>query len=496
MHPLDDTIVAIASPPGGAARGIVRLSGPAVRATLADCFRTEHAQQLPVVARTEVICGSLRLEGFSSPLPCEVYLWPDGRSYTGQPVAELHTLGSPPLLHAVVTALCAAGARLAEPGEFTLRAFLAGRIDLSQAEAVLGVIDAADRRQLDVALAQLAGGLAAPLKRLRDSLVDLLADLEAGFDFADEDLPFITAHELNQRLAEAAEQVAGLRRQMASRGETAATLRAVLVGWPNVGKSSLFNALTRHSAALVCEHPGTTRDYLTSELDLDGVRCELIDTAGMAADPPGHLDELEQAAQAVSARQSRQAAVQILCLDATRPPNQWERDELQQPPDGVRVVVWTKIDLAKPADAAGAAGPSARPCATASPEAVPSQAPQGALLASKQWHTADPLCRAVPTSSVTGEGIDVLRDKLREAVLSAEASDAGVVAGTAVRCRESLRLASASLNRAARLARRGTGEELVAAEVRAALDELGKVVGAVYTDDVLDRIFSRFCIGK
>ena len=546
VHPPDDTIVAIASPPGGAARGIVRLSGPRVRASLAACFQPDGQQvgchahagvgmespvshgdamppptpprhgdasdAMPLLVRAEAITGSLRLAGIASPLPCEVYFWPSGRSYTGQPVAEIHTLGSPPLLEAVVRALCAAGARLAEPGEFTLRAFLAGRIDLTQAEAVLGVIDAADPSQLDVALAQLAGGLAGPLHRLRDRLLDLLAHLEAGLDFADEDLPSITAEELTGQLDEAAEEVARLGRQMASRGQSAPAVRAVLVGWPNVGKSSLFNALTGQAGALVSEHPGTTRDYLTAELDLGGVKCQLIDTAGMGPEPTGQVAvadasrSIEQAARVAAHQQSRQANVRIFCIESVRPLNDWERSELQQAAGGARVVVLTKIDVGSGQWAVrsgqdhSCATASPDSCATASPEAVPSQIPGKALLASKQWHTA--VYTAVPTSSATGEGIDALRDELRRAVLSAGASGAEVVAGTALRCRESLRLAAASLRRARRIARRGgvpaqrVGEELLAAEVRVALGELGKVVGAVYTDDVLERIFSRFCIGK
>ena len=527
MYPPDDTIVAIASPPGGAARGIVRLSGPRVRASLAACFQPGDAgwhalarvgmhspaahgdasdamplrhgdasDAMPPLLRAEAMAGSLRLAGIASPLPCQVYLWPSGRSYTGQPVAEIHTLGSPPLLEAVVRSLCAAGARLAEPGEFTLRAFLAGRIDLTQAEAVLGVIDAADPSQLDVALAQLAGGLAGPLDRLRDRLLDLLAHLEAGLDFADEDLPSITAEELAGQLGEAAEEVAGLRRQMASRGQSAPAVRAVLVGWPNVGKSSLFNALTGQAGALVSEHPGTTRDYLTAELDLDGVKCQLIDTAGMGPDGPrkkgtgpicrngpkgaSHkLDlspfSIEQAAREAARQQSRHADVRIFCLECTRPPNDWERNELEQGAGGATVVVLTKIDVGSGQWAVGS----------------------GQSVGRGSIHCLLPTAHCpLPTSSVTGEGIDTLRNELRRAVLSAGASGAEVVAGTAVRCRESLRLAAASLRRARRIARRGTGEELLAAEVRVALGELAKVVGAVYADDVLERIFSRFCIGK
>jgi len=452
-YPLDDTIAAVASPPGGADRGILRLSGPQVRECLKHVFRPEPAVDWAAASSPTAIPGSLALEGIAPPLPCEVYFWPTGRSYTGQPVIEIHTLGSQPLLEAALRTLCAAGARLAQPGEFTLRAFLAGRLDLTRAEAVLGVIDAAGPRDLDVALTQLAGGLASPLGQLRDRLLDLLAHLEAGFDFADEDLPFVTAAELDAQLAEAADRVQRLLQQMGSRADSAEPVRAVLVGWPNTGKSSLFNALAG-ATALVSEAPGTTRDYLTAELDLDGLKCLLVDTAGIqsAALLPG--DAIGHAAQEAAGRQLRQARLRLLCLDVSRPTNAWERARLAEPSDWL--VVLTKADLPRQMDLD-------RP--------------------------------AVVTSSHTGQGIEALRRRLREAVLAAGAPG-DVVAGTVVRCRDSLRLAAQSLDQARRLQRDGTGEELVAAEVRLALDELGKVVGAVYTEDVLDRIFSRFCIGK
>ena len=420
-----------------------------------------------MLAAPTAIVGAMRLPGILSPLPCELYLWPRGRSYTGQPVAEIHTFGSPPLLEAVLKALCAAGGRPAEPGEFTLRAFLAGRIDLTQAEAVLGVIDAAGACQANVALRQLAGGLAGPLHRLRDALLDLLAHLEAGFDFADEDLPFLTPAQLQRQLGQSASTVARLERQMASRGESAEQLRVVLTGRPNTGKSSLFNALLGRVGALVSEHPGTTRDYLTAELSLDGVTCQLIDTAGVGEEmatagvSQGPAADLQQAAAAVSAEQSRQAHTRILCLDSTRPPDARQCDEVAQAACGACIVIWTKVDAGEPG------------------EFYPRFYPP-----------------AIATSSVTGQGIGELREAIRGAVLSTSLAGADVVPGTAVRCRHSLAASAACLKRARKLARQGHAEELVAAEIRTALEELGKVVGAVYTEDVLDRIFSRFCIGK
>jgi len=494
-YPLDDTIAAIASPPGGAARAVVRASGPDVARCVEQLFRADEPVELSAIARARVIPGSLVWAERAAPLPCDLYFWPTRRSYTGQPMAELHTFGSPPLVEAVLRRLCEAGGRLAEPGEFTLRAFLSGRIDLTQAEAVLGVVDAADPRQFDVALAQLAGGLAAPLGALRDRLVELLAHLEAGFDFADEDLPFITRDELSGALAEAGDTVAALAGQMASRREAAERVRVAIVGWPNTGKSSLFNALAGRAGALVSEHAGTTRDYLTAELDLDGAKCVLVDTAGIEPSPGGPDVDVRRAAQTVAHEQSRAADLRVLCLDATRPLNPWERDQLAGD-DAGRLVVLTKIDLSRQTDlvpcpdqVCGCHGHLAR----ALPDA----------LARRQCHPTRKVeeggprvGRAVAASSVTGEGIGVLRARLRDAVRALWASGGDVVPSTAVRCGESLRLASESLQRARTALCDDLGEELVAAEVRIALEKLAGVVGAVYTEDILDRVFSRFCIGK
>ena len=199
MH-VDETIVAIASCPYGGLRGIVRVTGPDTVNCLRSIFRGNDDLSWWQVGRATRIPGAVLLAPPLGDAPCDLFLWPTERSYTRQPTAELHTLGASPLLQAVMKTVCQQGARLARPGEFTLRAFLAGRLDLAQAEAVLGVIDAVDDRQLEVALAQLAGGLSGPLTTLRDTLLNLCADLEAGLDFVDEDIQFISTEQLDRQL--------------------------------------------------------------------------------------------------------------------------------------------------------------------------------------------------------------------------------------------------------------------------------------------------------
>ncbi|NLX56058.1 MAG: GTP-binding protein [Planctomycetaceae bacterium] len=457
MHfAVDDTIAAVASPPGGAVRGVIRVSGPGTLPCLDACFRAAAGPPLDSLRAPTRLRGHLLLAAPIGPLPCHLYLWPTRRSYTRQPSAELHTLGSPPLLDAAMTRLCQCGARLAQPGEFTLRAFLAGRLDLTQAEAVLAVIDAHDPGELQTALAQLAGGLSGPLQTLRSALLELLAHLEAGLDFADEDIECVTQAEIDASLDEASAQLDRLLTQLASRSNAGAEPTVVLRGRPNAGKSSLLNALLAHDAAIVSPQAGTTRDYVSRPFYWQHVSGMLIDTPGWV-EHVAH-DALTQAAQQAAAEQARQAQLTILCLDATQPLVDWERAILESAALANVLVVWTKADL----------------------------------VAARTHGVAD----AVYTSSHTGEGIDAVRLLIARRASEHPGAAGAAVTATALRCRQSLQSAGTRLHAARRLAAERAGDELVAFELREALDELGQVVGTVYTDDILDRIFSRFCIGK
>jgi tRNA modification GTPase len=452
MLDLDDTIAAIASPPGGALRGIVRLSGPASVACTERIFLPHDGVKLATLRQPQCLAGTVAIGDDWGTIPARLYVWPSQQSYTRQPSVELHTIGSPPILEAVLAAAIQRGARLARPGEFTLRAHLAGRLDLTQAEAVLGVIDARSQRELTQALDQLAGGLAGPLANLRSTLLDLLAQLEAGLDFADEDIEFISREQLDRQLQEAESVILRLVEQMRSRQEAADLPRVVLWGEPNVGKSSLMNALAGSAAAIVSSQSGTTRDFVTQSLSLDGTLCLLVDTAGETAAVD---DPVSAAAQQAMKRSLAAADLTLFCLDASRPLSTWETTQLREPVTSPRIVVLTKCDLG----AARAAQPG-----------------------------------EIATSSASSAGLVQLRAAIARQLHEARVESALV--GTAIRCRESLQQAAHALANARVQAAAGDGEELAAAEVRLALDGLGEVVGAVYTDDVLDRVFSRFCIGK
>jgi tRNA modification GTPase len=392
--------------------------------------------------------GRLRVDGLRRPLAVSIALWPEPRTYTGQPLAEIHASGSPPLLRQILSHCLARGARLAEPGEFTLRAFLSGRIDLTQSEAVLGVIDARTPAQLDAALQQLAGGLASPILALRDDLADVLAHLEANLDFAEEpDVDVLGAHALAASLEEASAQVTRLADRLRGRDRAEGRPRVVLVGPPNVGKSRLFNALVGQPRAIVSPVAGTTRDYLEAACDCDGLLVDLVDTAGSEA----ARTAIEGRAQEAQGRQTRLADLLLDCRTADSP--SFKLEDL--PDDRPTLQVWTKSDASPP--------PDRRDC--------------------------------LPTSASTGEGLDALRRSIASA-LRIRAVEGDRVAGTAARCGESLARAARSLESAAEALRMGLGDELVAVDLRQALDDLGRVVGVVVTDDLLDRIFRRFCIGK
>jgi tRNA modification GTPase len=471
---LEDTIVALSSAPGPGARAIVRLSGPAAlrcAATLfiplqiADC-RFENSicnlqSAICNLSRPRYSSGHLRLTGLHSLLPADLYFWPPPRTYTGQELVELHTFSSGPVVDVLIASLLDAGARAAQPGEFTLRAFLAGKLDLTRAEAVLGIIEAGNRQELKQALTQLAGGVAAPLQTLRDDLLNLLADIEAGLDFADEDIHFVEASELLNRLTSALAQLQLLRKQLEQRALGDRPFRIVLVGRPNAGKSSLFNALVAGTGnrsysggsptALVSDQPGTTRDYLVRGVEQDGIRFDLVDTAGWQRNVDrSTAATIEQQAQALGREQAQQADLLLLCVEAGTADDADDIRLLRQEPPEV-VAVATKCDLAPPP-----------------PERL-------------------------ATSAATGAGVERLRSVLAE---RARSRAVPALAPSVSRCRHHVEGCVDHLRHAHQAVLFNDGAEMLALHLRGGLEELGQLVGAVYTDDLLDRIFSRFCIGK
>jgi tRNA modification GTPase len=449
MFDPSDTIVAVATPSGRGGIGVVRISGPEAARIAgeitgrADGLEPRHA----TFARFNASGAADQVILTHFPAP---------HSYTGEDVVEISGHGSPVLLRAILEAAMAQGARLAEPGEFTLRAFLHEKIDLVQAEAVRDLVDAVTPLQARAAYDQLEGTLTSQILAIDGRLFDLTVSLEASLDFPEEGYHFVESGDASREIAliigELDVLLAGARRGRLVREG----LQVVITGPPNAGKSSLFNRLAGTGRAIVTAIPGTTRDLVTETVDLDGVPMTLVDTAGIregAADPV----EIEGIARAVAARDV--AHVILIALDRSRALCDDERALLHATAGRPRVVVANKSDV-EPAWEVERVG-------------VPG---------------------AIPVSALTAQGIDRLRAALGEAAAGEPTRD--VPAITNVRHVQLLRDARAALERAAAAAAVSTPEEVVVIDLTEARHKLEEVTGARTSDDVLRAIFERFCIGK
>jgi tRNA modification GTPase len=455
---VDDTIVAIGTSSTPAPRGAVRFTGTdTVEIARRLGIETTNLQSAHCVETSIDVGPPL------GAIPVRAMIWPTRRSYTGQPSLELHTFGSLPVLSAIVSRSIELGARAARPGEFTLRAFLAGRLDLTQAEAVLGVIDAEGRGSLDHALRQLAGNLSRPMEFLRGELLNLLADVEAGLDFVDEDIQFISDSDLIDRLGTLSSAIATTREQLSQRTRDKSEWIVALRGLPNAGKSRLLNTLAGHDAAIVAEVAGTTRDIVSVPTKIGDHSVVLIDTAGIeSADGHSPLQQISRQAQLHAERAGREADIRLWCVD--RSSEDWDQTcrAMRQLADDRRRSA-TDIWVATKCDAPQAGGPP------------------------PPW---------IATSAVSGFGIASLRQQLADVIEGQDKTESTSVAGTAARCVGSLLAAESAIAAAIGFVDGDDGHEYVASELRIAARALGEVTGAVYTDDLLDRVFSRFCIGK
>jgi tRNA modification GTPase len=446
-----DTIAAIATPPGPGGIGIVRASGPDCAALAEALFRRRRGGPWQAYRLYPGQVCDADGRALDSGL---AVLMRAPHSYTGEDVLELHCHGSPLVLERVLRALLARGARPAQAGEFTKRAFLNGKLDLAQAEAVMALVTARTADGADCAVTQLFGGLSTQLAGVRERLVRARAHLEAQLDFGDQELGLddaVLRADLDAAHTEIAALLAGAARgELLQRG-----LRVVLSGRPNAGKSSLLNALLGAERAIVTAEPGTTRDVLEAGVDLGGVPVTLCDTAGLR-DADGTVERLGVAR---AERAAAAADVVLLVLDTARP----FADQAALVSRAAAVAVLNKADL-----------PS---CWTAADEAAVA--------------AAHPCVRV---SATAPSGLDALR----HAILT----EAGVQwadnlpALTSARQREALARAAASLTAAAAALAAQLPPELVAVDLQAALEHIGTVTGAVSNEDVLDAVFREFCIGK
>jgi tRNA modification GTPase len=505
-----DTIAAISTPPGRGGIGIVRLSGPQAASIAAQLVRLrqplEHARARladvldeannPTAADrgatanpgaaadrgASISGGAARID------EALVTFFGAPHSYTAEDVVEIAAHGSPVVLELLLSRALKLGARLAEPGEFTQRAFLAGRLDLTQAEAVRDLIEAQTLTQARQAASQMGGALSRRVRPSKEALVDLIALLEAGIDFAEDDVEVAPPEEIARRIGDLRSPLATLEASFARGHIVHDGLTLAIVGRPNAGKSSLFNRLVERDRAIVTATPGTTRDTITERISLDGIPLELVDTAGLRADPGGNLGEgqgegrvegvgespsaglhegLEEAEQ-LGIRRSREAladaALVVVVLDATQPLNDEERRLLTAVQGRPALVVVNKNDLV---DEMGESSRLQSDCA-----GLP----------------------VLATSALTGEGIAELRGRILTLATGGAAAEPGIL--TSLRHRQAVATALSALDDAAQANASSIPHEMILLDLYRALWALDSLTGQTTPDEILNLIFSSFCIGK
>ncbi|MGE0080314.1 MAG: tRNA uridine-5-carboxymethylaminomethyl(34) synthesis GTPase MnmE [Thiohalomonadaceae bacterium] len=449
MSPTADTIAAIATPPGRGGVGIVRVSGPAAREIaerlLGHCPPPRHACYLPFRdAEGRVLDQGIALF-FSHP-----------HSYTGEDVLELQGHGGPVVLDLLLDAVLTAGARAARPGEFSERAFLNGKLDLAQAEAVADLIEAGSREAARLALRSLQGAFSSRVHQLVETFTALRTYVEASIDFSDEDIDFLGEGDVAGRVERLLAEVGAVREAARQGTVMREGITVVIAGRPNAGKSSLLNALAGREAAIVTEIPGTTRDVLREHIAIDGVPLHVVDTAGLRDSE----DRVEREGIRRAWGELEKADRILLVVDDATGIAAEERAILERLPHIPVTVVRNKIDLSgnPPALRDGEVGPELR------------------------------------LSARSGIGLDLLRDHLKQTVGWRDSTEGLFMARR--RHLDALDRVAAHLTRGSRSLRDWRAGELLAEELRLAQQALGEITGEVTSDDLLGRIFSSFCIGK
>ena len=452
MNPSHDrpTIVAIATPPGRGGIGIVRLSGPSARTIAEPLLKLRHplapaqARFAEILDSTGEILDEAVVTFFAAP-----------HSYTSEDVVEIASHGSPVLLDHLLRQCLAAGAQLAQPGEFTQRAFLSGRLDLTQAQAINDLIEATTLHQARIAAQQLGGSLSRQIAPIKQQLTHLIAALEAGIDFAEDDIDLLPASEIAAKIAAIQTLLTALEKTFAYGRIVRNGFTLAIVGRPNAGKSSLFNRLVQRDRAIVTPNPGTTRDPITETISLEGIPVELIDTAGLRHS----TDEAESLGIAKSREAMADADIVLLVRDATEPLHAEDEATIASLANRPFLIAINKHDLAP------------------------------------NPHSDTPNRRTIHTSALTGIGILELRHAILASVTT-EAPTREAAPLTNLRQQQAVNDSLSALNQAQLAVMTHTPHEMILLDLYASLRSLDTLTGHTTSDDVLHLIFSTFCIGK
>jgi len=471
--PSEETIAAISTPPGRGGIGIVRLSGAEAAGIAEQLVRLRAPMEHGRVRLADVLDADSSSDRIESDRIDEavVTLFAAPNSYTGEDVVEIAAHGSPVVLELLLRRALELGARLAEPGEFTQRAFLSGRLDLTQAEAVRDLIEAQTLIQARLAASQMGGALSARVMPAKERLLELISLLEAGIDFAEDDLAVAPESEITRRIAEVRPPLVALAATYAHGRMVHDGLTLAIVGRPNAGKSSVFNALLEKDRAIVTAVPGTTRDTVSERIALGGVPLELVDTAGLRE----AADEAERLGIVRSREALADAAIVLIVIDATGtvPPRakgaerlqEEDRRLIEQVEGRAALIALNKSDLV-----------------TADRDCVDEEALEWAGL---------PVLR---TSATTGAGIAELRSAILRLATGGAAAEPGML--TSVRHHTAIATAISGLDDAALAVGNGIPHEMVLLDLYRTLWALDSLTGQTTPDDILNRIFSSFCIGK
>ncbi|MBW2094843.1 MAG: tRNA uridine-5-carboxymethylaminomethyl(34) synthesis GTPase MnmE [Deltaproteobacteria bacterium] len=457
----DDTITAIATPPGQAGIGIVRISGPKALPIAKEIFRPKKPES---VFHTHRLSLGHLVDPDSGAAIDEVLLsyMKAPHTYTREDVVEINSHSGYMILSKILQLVMDHGARLASPGEFTFRAFVNGRIDLTQAEAVVDIVNSQSERGLQLVAEQIKGALRRRIEQLRDEAVEILAHAEVAIDFPEEDHEILSREEGMLRIREKlVEPLRTLIVDHKSRHIWVDGINTVIIGRVNVGKSSLLNRLLNEQRAIVTPVPGTTRDVIESTLNIEGIPLRLVDTAGLRQGK----DQVERIGIHLTRQKMQSADLILLVIDQSEPLEQEDKEILDQCRGRKALIVVNKTDL---------------------PHGL---SPREKELLSSEFPT-------VAISAITGEGIDRLKQAIVDFILKDGPDLGSSHVAPNLRHRKALEEALACFTRAADVLRDSLSMELLALELRSGIDSLGQIIGETTPEDVLESIFSQFCLGK